>query len=42
MELGVGLLKIAEVVLEELCFSRPLQLQIVELSLEIYVLRQFL
>jgi hypothetical protein len=41
LELGVGLLKIAEVVLEEPCFSRPLQLQIVELSLEIYVLHQF-
>jgi hypothetical protein len=39
LELGVGLLKIAEVILEEPCFSRPLQLQLVELSLKIYVLR---
>jgi hypothetical protein len=42
LELGVGLLEVAEVVLEEPCFSRPLQLQLVELSLKIYVLRQLL
>jgi hypothetical protein len=39
LELGVGLLKIAEIVLEEPHFSCPLQLQLVELSLKIYVLR---
>jgi hypothetical protein len=39
-ELGVGFLKVAEIVLEEPRFSRPLQLQLVELSLKIYVLRQ--
>jgi hypothetical protein len=40
LELGVGLLKIVEIVLEKPHFSRPLQLQLVELSLKIYVLRQ--
>jgi hypothetical protein len=38
LELGVGLLKVAEIVLEEPRLSRPLQLQFVELSLKIYVL----
>jgi hypothetical protein len=37
LELGVGLLKVAEIVLEEPHFSCPLQLQLVELSLKIYV-----
>jgi hypothetical protein len=37
LELGVGLLMVAEIVLEEPRFSRPLQLQLVELSLKIYV-----
>jgi hypothetical protein len=37
LELEVGLLKVAEIVLEEPRFSRPLQLQLVELSLKIYV-----
>jgi hypothetical protein len=41
LELGVGLLKVAEIVLEEACFSRLLQLQLVELSLKIYVLLLF-
>jgi hypothetical protein len=40
LELGVGLLKIAEIILEKPRFSRPLQLQLVELSLKIHVLRQ--
>jgi hypothetical protein len=40
LELGVCLLKIAEIVLEEPRLSRPLQLQLVELPLKIYVLRQ--
>jgi hypothetical protein len=38
LELGVGLLKVAEIILKEPCFSRPLQLQLVELSLKIHVL----
>jgi hypothetical protein len=37
LELGVGLLKIAEIILEKPCFSCPLLLQLVELSLKIYV-----
>jgi hypothetical protein len=37
LELEVGILKVAEIVLEEPHFSRPLQLQLVELSLKIYV-----
>jgi hypothetical protein len=36
LELGIGLLKVAEIVFEEPHFSRPLQLQLVELSLKIY------
>jgi hypothetical protein len=36
-ELGVRLLKIAEIILEKPCFSCPLLLQLVELSLKIYV-----
>jgi hypothetical protein len=42
LELEVGLLKVAEIVLEEPHFSCQLELQIVELSLKIYVLRQLL
>jgi hypothetical protein len=38
LELGVRLLKVAEIVLEEPRFSHPLQLQLVEISLKIYVL----
>jgi hypothetical protein len=41
LELGVGLLKIAEIVLEKPCFSCPLLLQLVELSLKIYFLLVF-
>jgi hypothetical protein len=41
LELGVGLLKIAEIILEEPYFSCPLQLQLVELSLKIYLLLLF-
>jgi hypothetical protein len=41
LELGVGLLKIAKIVLEKPCFSCPLLLQLVELSLKIYVLSLF-
>jgi hypothetical protein len=41
LELGVGLLKVAKIILEEPRFSRPLQLQLVELSLKIYVLLLF-
>jgi hypothetical protein len=37
LELGVGLLKVAEIVLEEPRFSHLLQLQLVELTLKIYV-----
>jgi hypothetical protein len=37
LELRVGFLKVAEIVLEEPRFSRLLQLQLVELSLKIYV-----
>jgi hypothetical protein len=40
LELNIGLLKIVEIILEELRFSHPLQLQLVELSLKIYVLHQ--
>jgi hypothetical protein len=41
LELGVGLLKVAEIIFEEPHFSRPLQLQLVELSLKIYFLLLF-
>jgi hypothetical protein len=41
LELGIGLLKIAEIVLEKPCFSYPLLLQLVELSLKIHVLSVF-
>jgi hypothetical protein len=41
LELRVGLLKIAEIVLEKPCFSRPLLLQLVKLSLKIHVLSVF-
>jgi hypothetical protein len=41
LELGVGLLKIVEIVLEKPCFLCPLLLQLVELSLKIYVLSVF-
>jgi hypothetical protein len=37
LELGVGLLKIPEIVLEKPYFLCPLLLQLVELSLKIYV-----
>jgi hypothetical protein len=40
LELGVGLLKVAEVILEEPCLSSPLLFQLVELPLKIDVLRQ--
>jgi hypothetical protein len=40
LELGVVLLNIAEIVLEEPRFSHPLQLQLVELSLKLYFLHQ--
>jgi hypothetical protein len=40
LELGVGLLKITEIVLEKPCFSCPLLLQLVELSLKIDVLSE--
>jgi hypothetical protein len=40
LELGVGLLEISEIVLEEPHLSHPLQLQLVELSLKINVLHQ--
>jgi hypothetical protein len=40
LELGVGLLEIAEIILEEPSLSRPLQLQLVKLSLKINVLCQ--
>jgi hypothetical protein len=39
LELGVGLLEVAEVILEQLCLSRPLLFQPVELSPKIDVLR---
>jgi hypothetical protein len=42
LELGVGLLKIADIILEKPCFSCPLLLQLVELSLKIYVLSLFI
>jgi hypothetical protein len=41
LELGVGLLKITEIVLEKPCFSCLLLLHLVELSLKIYVLLVF-
>jgi hypothetical protein len=41
LELGVGLLKIAEIILEKPCFSCLLLLQLVELSLKIYVFLVF-
>jgi hypothetical protein len=41
LELGVGLLQIAEIVLEKPCFSCPLLLQLIELSLKIQVLSMF-
>jgi hypothetical protein len=40
LELGVGLLEIAQIILEEPRLSYPLQLQFVKLSLKINVLRQ--
>jgi hypothetical protein len=40
LELGVGLLEVAEVTFEEPCLSSPLLLQLVKFSLEINVLRQ--
>jgi hypothetical protein len=40
LELGVGLLEIAKIVLEEPRLLRPLQLHLVELSLKINVLCQ--
>jgi hypothetical protein len=40
LELGVGLLEIAEVIFEEPCLSSPLSLQLVKFSLKIDVLRQ--
>jgi hypothetical protein len=40
LELGVGLLEIAEIILEEPRLSSLLQLQLVKLSLKINVLRQ--
>jgi hypothetical protein len=41
LELGVGLLEIAEIIREEPCLSRLLQLQLVKLSLKINVLHLF-
>jgi hypothetical protein len=41
LEFGVGFLKIAKIVLEEPCFSRPLQFQLVEFPLKIHVLLMF-
>jgi hypothetical protein len=41
LELKVVLLKIAEIILEKPCFSCPLLLQLVELSLKIHVLSVF-
>jgi hypothetical protein len=41
LELGVGLLKITEIVLEKPYFSCPLLLRLVELSLKIDVLSVF-
>jgi hypothetical protein len=41
LEFGIGFLKIAKIVLEEPCFSRPLQLQLVEFPLKIHVLLMF-
>jgi hypothetical protein len=41
LELGVGLLKITDVVLEQPCFSCPLLLQLVELFAKIDVLLDF-
>jgi hypothetical protein len=37
LELGVGLLEVAEVILEQPCLSRPLSFQLVEISLKIDV-----
>jgi hypothetical protein len=41
LELGVGLLKIAKIVLEKPCFSCLLLLQLVEFPLKIHVLSVF-
>jgi hypothetical protein len=41
LELGVGLLKIMDVILEQPCFSCPLLLQLVELLVKIDVLSEF-
>jgi hypothetical protein len=41
LELGVGLLKISDVVLEQPCFSCPLLLQLVEFLAKIDVLSEF-
>jgi hypothetical protein len=41
LELEVGLLKIAKIVLEKPCFSCPLLLQLVEFPLKIHVLPVF-
>jgi hypothetical protein len=41
LELGVGLRKIVEIILEKPCFSCPLLLQLVELSLKTHVLSVF-
>jgi hypothetical protein len=41
LELGVGLLKIMDVVLEQPCFPCPLLLQLVELLAKIDVLSEF-
>jgi hypothetical protein len=41
LELGVGLLKITNVILEQPCFSCPLLLQLVELFSKIDVLSEF-
>jgi hypothetical protein len=37
LEFGVGFLKITKILLEEPCFSRSLQLQLVEFPLKMYV-----
>jgi hypothetical protein len=39
LELGVGLLEVAEVILEQPHLSRPLMFQLVELSLKIDIFR---
>jgi hypothetical protein len=41
LELGVGLLKIAKIVLEKPCFLCPLLLQLVKFPLKIHVLSVF-